>query len=206
MRSEYLNSPGHQGLHWIVIAQQGREQYLSRVRGTQSEQLQHYCMLSCRLEPTNLLNRYNLPNRLVTQTVYKMKFQCSPCLKLKPISNSVKSGFVSVNVEPYGGGLWHTWFDRDLSVAGRVLVRKGEHLVQRLVSFQMLCCAEYLSLTSKNTPFGHHCPFVSVHQWGADSIRKGGLSGPHDGTVSAQTSSARHHDPNLPCSASRPLQ
>lgn len=62
---------------------------------------------------------------------------CSPCLKLKPISNGVKSGFVMVNVEPYGGGLWHTWFDRDLSVAGRVLVRKGDHLMQRLVSLLM---------------------------------------------------------------------
>ena len=58
---------------------------------------------------------------------------CSPCLKLKPISNSMKSGFVSVNVEPYGGGLWHTWFDRDLSVAGRVLVRKNDRLLQQLV-------------------------------------------------------------------------
>ena len=62
-----------------------------------------------------------------------MCLPCSPCLKLKPVSKSIKSDFLMVNVEPYGGGLWHTWFDRDLSVAGRVLVRKDGQLQHKLV-------------------------------------------------------------------------
>ncbi|KAG0181042.1 hypothetical protein DFQ28_009604 [Apophysomyces sp. BC1034] len=48
----------------------------------------------------------------------------SPCLKLKPVSKKDKSGYLEVGVQLYGGGIWHTWFDRDLSVAGRVLVEK----------------------------------------------------------------------------------
>ncbi|TYI99354.1 hypothetical protein E1A91_A13G012100v1 [Gossypium mustelinum] len=50
----------------------------------------------------------------------------SPCLKLKPKSASSKSNYLMLNVQTYGGGLWHTWFDRDLSVAGRVIVRASD--------------------------------------------------------------------------------
>jgi aspartyl aminopeptidase len=58
----------------------------------------------------------------------------SPCLKLKPVTASKKSGFLKLGVQTYGGGLWYTWFDRDLSVAGRVLIREADGTItDRLV-------------------------------------------------------------------------
>lgn len=43
-----------------------------------------------------------------------------------------------LGVSTYGGGLWHTWFDRDLSLAGRVFVfnNSTKKTEERLVDFE----------------------------------------------------------------------
>eukprot|EP00462_Mataza_sp_D1_P018643 CAMPEP_0175139328 /NCGR_PEP_ID=MMETSP0087-20121206/10841_1 /TAXON_ID=136419 /ORGANISM="Unknown Unknown, Strain D1" /LENGTH=476 /DNA_ID=CAMNT_0016422325 /DNA_START=42 /DNA_END=1472 /DNA_ORIENTATION=- len=58
----------------------------------------------------------------------------SPVFKVKPISKITKGNMLGVGVECYGGGLWNTWFDRDLSVAGRVIVdNKDNTFLSKLV-------------------------------------------------------------------------
>ncbi|RMZ80435.1 hypothetical protein DV737_g2988, partial [Chaetothyriales sp. CBS 132003] len=51
--------------------------------------------------------------------------------KLKPVSKlATKSGFVQLAVAPYAGGLNSTWWDRDLSIGGRVLVKDKHGKIQ----------------------------------------------------------------------------
>ncbi len=44
----------------------------------------------------------------------------SPCLKVKPQPTKRKNNCLQLGVEVYGGALLNPWFDRDLSLAGRV--------------------------------------------------------------------------------------
>lgn len=64
----------------------------------------------------------------------------SPCLKLKPVSKVTKSGYNQVGVQCYGGGLWTTWFDRDLTVAGRVIVNRNGKPSHELVRVPKSVC------------------------------------------------------------------
>ncbi|MDE5774559.1 MAG: M18 family aminopeptidase, partial [Muribaculaceae bacterium] len=53
----------------------------------------------------------------------------SPCFKLKPSPEIYgDGGVVSLNVEKYGGGIMYTWFDRPLSISGRVALRSDNPL------------------------------------------------------------------------------
>jgi len=44
----------------------------------------------------------------------------SPCLRIKPLPDLRKNNYVQLGVEVYGGALLNPWFDRDLSIAGRI--------------------------------------------------------------------------------------
>lgn len=54
--------------------------------------------------------------------------------KLKPISKlRNKAGYVQLGVAPYAGALSDTWWDRDLGIGGRVLVKDHGKIVTKLV-------------------------------------------------------------------------
>lgn len=72
----------------------------------------------------------------------------SPALKLKENPIKRTEGYVTLNVEAYGGGNWNTFLDRPLKLAGRVVERKDGKLIQKNVE----------------SPFLLTIPSVAIHQ------------------------------------------
>lgn len=58
----------------------------------------------------------------------------SPTFKIKE-NYEIQSNnkYIQLNTEKYGGMIYSTWFDRPLSVAGRVIISKGDELSTKLV-------------------------------------------------------------------------
>lgn len=62
----------------------------------------------------------------------------SPCFKIKPNAEIYgDGGVVSLNVEKYGGGILYTWFDRPLSMSGRVMVEGDDPLNPKMLLFDL---------------------------------------------------------------------
>ena len=60
----------------------------------------------------------------------------SPCLMVKPQPEMLNNQYYQLGVEVYGGALLNPWFDRDLSIAGRLIYTdKNGQLKQKLVNF-----------------------------------------------------------------------
>jgi len=61
----------------------------------------------------------------------------SPCLKVKPEPDMLKKGYYQLGVEVYGSVLLNPWFDRDLSLAGRVnYLDEDNELESVLIDFE----------------------------------------------------------------------
>lgn len=61
----------------------------------------------------------------------------SPCLKVKPQPEITFQNYFQLGVEVYGGVLLNPWFDRDLSIAGRVTYKTGDGQIKSdLIDFK----------------------------------------------------------------------
>ncbi|MCM1021057.1 MAG: M18 family aminopeptidase [Muribaculum sp.] len=62
----------------------------------------------------------------------------SPGFRIKPNPEMISDGgIIKLNTEVYGGPILYTWFDRPLSIAGRVMLRGADplHPIAKLVKF-----------------------------------------------------------------------
>ncbi|MCB9525839.1 MAG: M18 family aminopeptidase [Myxococcales bacterium] len=64
----------------------------------------------------------------------------SPNLRLKPRLAKAAHGLLQLDLEPYGGLLVATWADRDLALAGRLVVRGPKGHTERLVRTPKAVC------------------------------------------------------------------
>lgn len=58
-----------------------------------------------------------------------------PCFKLKSKPEYVTKGYLMTNVEPYGGMIKSTWFDRPLGLAGKVVLSGATVYQPKVVAF-----------------------------------------------------------------------
>lgn len=106
----------------------------------------------------------------------------SPTFKIKENAEvNVKEHYAKLNTEGYGGMICSTWFDRPLSIAGRVLVRNGEKIETRLVKLDRdLCMIPSLAIhMDRNVNDGHAInkqidmlPLIGSGQFGEGALKK----------------------------------
>lgn len=72
----------------------------------------------------------------------------SPALKLKENPVEKRGAYAVLNVETYGGGVWYSFFDRPLRIAGRVVKSENGRVYSETVT----------------SPFLLSVPSLAVHQ------------------------------------------
>ncbi len=82
---------------------------------------------------------FNLPDKDLAEIGFRMvgAHTDSPCLQVKPQPEKCNHSLWQLGVEVYGGALLNPWFDRDLSLAGRVSYVDSKDIIQHtLINFK----------------------------------------------------------------------
>lgn len=75
---------------------------------------------------------FRIPKELKHGFMISAAHSDSPSFKIKENCDKISANYTQLNTEVYGGALLATWFDKPLSVAGRVLVKENGTLATRL--------------------------------------------------------------------------
>ncbi len=60
----------------------------------------------------------------------------TPSLLLKPNGSYTSENYLQYNIMPYGGLLNYGWLDKNLSIAGRILIKKGEKWHSEIIDYK----------------------------------------------------------------------
>lgn len=102
----------------------------------------------------------------------------SPNLRVKPAPDGGSAGWRQIGVEVYGGALYNSWLDRDLGLAGRLILRDGTerlvHVDRPLLRVPQLAIHLDRGVNEglKLNPQAHLTPV-----WGVGEAREGDLVG-----------------------------
>ena len=78
---------------------------------------------------------FSIPQKPVWKFHIMASHSDSPSLKIKENPEiEVENAYIKLNVERYGGMILSPWFDRPLSVAGRLIVRQDEKIREKMVT------------------------------------------------------------------------
>lgn len=75
-----------------------------------------------------------VPTSVTEQTGFRIvgAHTDSPVFHVKPsLTSSTADGWGQIDVEVYGGMMWNSWLDRELAVAGRLMMKDGRQVLVR---------------------------------------------------------------------------
>lgn len=104
----------------------------------------------------------------------------SPTFKLKPNFESIQDIYNKVNVEPYGGMLCSTWLDRPLGLAGRVVLKHNDGVIEsRIVNIDenILLIPNQCIHFNRNANSGYaYNMAIDMQPFFSQSLEKGALT------------------------------
>lgn len=78
---------------------------------------------------------FELPKKINNSFLVVTTHSDTPSLLLKPNGAYIKDNYLKYNVMPYGGLLNYGWLDRPLSLAGRIVIKKDNKLLTKIVDY-----------------------------------------------------------------------